>query len=134
ICPACGYREQAPDADGFCRPCAERRVVERYLENQGRAAAARNAAWRERTARARTAAQAPDHLRERQHYSRLRRAVRPRRPPWPSADPWELGAEALATINRLREMAVSQDALAALEDLAELVRWLAWGPDPEGER
>jgi chromatin segregation and condensation protein Rec8/ScpA/Scc1 (kleisin family) len=120
LCPACGLRPQEDPEAGFCIPCAERRALERYLERRTAEASARNEEWRRRTA-------TPEHLRERQHYSRLLRVTRPRERAWSTADPLELGHEALRHLARLRPSPTSStyDDWAAA---CELVRRLAWGP------
>ena len=83
---------------------------------------ARRDGWRSRTQSA--AAQ-----RERQRRHRLREKVQPREPARPHADPWELGAECLDHLQRVRAaIGANVSARHHLDAAQELVRQLAHGP------
>ncbi len=76
-----------------------------------------------------------DKLRMQRH--RLRRKVKPNEPPSPRMHPWEIAANAIDTLGRIRAYIEKSAATtgpahtAALQDVdaaTELVRKLAWGP------
>lgn len=123
LCPACARRPQEDPETGFCARCLERRAVDRYLARQADRAASRTERWRVWTSRSK------EHQRERQHYSRLLRRVRPREPAWPTADPLELADEALRRLELLRPRGAHEiSVFEAYEGVAEAIKQLAWGP------
>lgn len=123
LCPACATRPQEDPETGWCRACTERRKVETYMERKDRAARARSDAWR-------TWTRAAWQARQRNH--RLMDRLRPRRPAPPGADPLELAARVLEVLEELRGVAALSSAAVHLdlEEAADLVRALAWGPEP----
>ena len=122
LCPRCTRRDQDPDADGFCRPCAQDRIVERYGTQDAQHAHVRGHAWQQRTDEAR----AFDRERQRRH--RIRERIRPRSPAPYETDPWEIASKGLHHAGKLRGVARSAEAREHLEAVMETVRRLAWGP------
>lgn len=127
ICPSCGLRDADDEKTGFCTPCAEDRVVERYLEREAEQVDGRRQEWATRT---HSSGRHP--VRERQRRHRLKEKLRPREVmDW--ADPLELGKEALQRLDRVKQSlgskwSVQMAALSDLDEACELVRQLAWGP------
>jgi hypothetical protein len=126
LCPACGRRE-IDTPSGVCTPCALERMAEAYAAEDRRRAVERTALWMERTGEPQAAIR-PDALR--QIRRQLRLTVQPRTPPPATADPWVLGAEAIHLLTRVKVTARSTKLRRRLDDAIELIRQLAWGPDP----
>lgn len=66
---------------------------------------------------------------ERQRRHRLREMMRPKVVASGFDDPWELAAEALKSLHRMRSIRDPSALLAEIEECEELVRRLAWGPE-----
>ncbi len=126
LCPGCGYRQVDDPVSGFCIQYRERRTVEIYQEKQSKVARRRSNMWAERTAPSR------EWDAERQRAHRLLRDTRPRQPASPFADPLEIASEALDRCTRVRQALKSNiQARAALDEVEEALRRLAWGPQLE---
>jgi hypothetical protein len=129
LCPGCGYRQVDDPVSGFCVQCRERRTVEVYQGRQGEAARKRAKMWAERTAPGR------EWDSERQRAHRLLQDTRPRQPASPFADPLEIASEALDRCTRIRQALKSNvQGRAALDEVEEALRVLAWGPVAERSR
>jgi hypothetical protein len=101
-------------------------VREAYSERDRSAVRVRLIAWSERTTRADA-----EVVRLRQVRHRLIVAVRPKTQAPVGVDPWELGAEAVRALGRVRSaLPRTSSRIDDLEQAIELVRQLAWGPDP----
>jgi len=121
-CPACGRNPIEDDETGWCSQCSDNHAVESYWAKDAPVIQARRDSWRSRSQSA--AAQ-----RERQRRHRLREKVQPREPARPNADPWELGAECLDHLQRVRAaIGANVGARHHLDEAQELVRQLAHGP------
>lgn len=106
----------------------ERNAVEQYLEADAPVIKRRRQRWGVWT-------QSADAARERQRRHRLRETVRPTEPAGEWVDPWEVAKKALDDVHRVRQALRSQvTARAHLEDVAEAIRVLAWGPEDQGSR
>lgn len=124
LCPACGRAPQTDERTGWCEACALRRRLERYNERTRREATERHDAWAARALEARRAWDA-----ERQHRHRLLERVRPRRPAPRGLDPLEIADAALHALEALRPAAARSESHELLEEVAEALRQLAWGPE-----
>jgi hypothetical protein len=130
LCPRCGRRVQEDDRTGFCIPCAGQSVVEQYQLQEVKEIAARRQSWAKQKGRACNSRPA---ARERQRRHRLLEQVRPTEPAPPGTDPLELGREGVLCLNDVighfsKEGLPAQ--LVALHRAREIIRQLAWGPDP----
>jgi hypothetical protein len=112
LCPSCGLRE-ADTPEGWCTTCVIERAAETYSKEDRRLADKRRAAW---------GTGDPYALLRRQR-KRLIDAVRPRRPSV-LHDPWIIAKEALLALEHMR----GRDKVV-LDEVAEAIRRLAWGPD-----
>jgi hypothetical protein len=110
-------REATVESTGLCDPCTGAELAERYKERERVESEARIRAWREW-----------DRTRQRHH--RLMVKLRPTELPSPEVDPLELGREALQLLGRMHLQGPYQ--LAVREQVGELVRQLAWGPEDSG--
>jgi hypothetical protein len=115
LCPGCALRTTGPS--GFCDPCLIERRAEDYGREDHRLAQLRRSQW------AKTATHGNQYALLRRQRKRLVDAIRPRRPD-PGQDPWMIAKEALLALEHMR----GKDP-AVLEDVAEALRRLAWGPD-----
>jgi hypothetical protein len=116
ICPGCA-RRAIDTPSGLCAPCVVARTAELYAERDCVAVSFRLIAWSERTTRVDAEVV---KLRQRRH--RLREVVRPHAL-LRSADPWEICADALHELRRVRTDPEAREAMA------EALRRLAWGPN-----
>jgi hypothetical protein len=98
----------------FCEPCTYAVRAERYQERERIESEVRSRAWREWD-------------RERQRRHRLMVGLRPTELPSREVNPLELGKEALRLLGKMGLRSAYQ--LAIREQVGELVRQLAWGPD-----
>ncbi len=129
-------REQGPS--GFCDPCYAEHGVERFTARDAAAITERRDRWASWTDRSELKVPDTPHLlRERQRRSRLLRRVRPKEPPPPGADPFELAQAALTLLHtRIRPSVVraqpgsASPGVIALQEIEEIIRQLAWGPHP----
>jgi hypothetical protein len=112
LCPSCTSRE-ATTPEGWCAECVLQRAAEQYSKEDRRLADKRRAAW---------GTGDPYALLRRQR-KRLIDVVRPRRSSV-LHDPWEIAREALLALQHMR----GRDA-TVLDEVAEAIRRLAWGPD-----
>jgi hypothetical protein len=125
-CVACGYRDSI-DGD-FCGPCREKKAVEDYLADDAPRIKRRQEGWG-------SWASSADALRERQRRHRLREKVQPKVPASAFDDPWELGAEAVDLLHRIRRgLPGTSPVLDSVDECAELIRQLAYGPQPAPSR
>jgi hypothetical protein len=125
LCPSCTHRE-IDTPSGLCAPCAVERVAENYAERDHVTVRLRSISWSERTTR-------PDGevVKLRQQRSRLRRIVQPREPAPADVDPWLLAEQAVRALARVRSaLPRTSNRVDDLELAIELVRRLAWGPNP----
>lgn len=111
LCPRC-TRDYQETREGLCRACHMEDRRSNYAERDRARIDARRAWWRDR---------------QRLHRDRAR--FRPTEPLSEGDDPFETGREALDEIDRLRDDIGSADLLARLDNVAELVKQLAWGPE-----
>ncbi len=78
----------------------------------------------------RTNSERPEALAARQREHRLQERVKPKQPAPPNTDPWLIADEALDLLDRaerrLRHLRLPADEL---EEIGELLRRLAWGPE-----
>jgi len=81
----------------------------------------RREAWRERTLN--------EFERDRQRVHRLKANVKPRKSADPNVDPFELAYEALRLLATIKTAIKKADQLEQLEQVAEALRRLAYGPD-----
>lgn len=126
LCPACARAPQTDERSGWCASCLAELREERYVERTRREALARAGAWERRALEAR---RRWDLERQRRH--RLLEVVRPRRPAPRDLDPLEIAREALEALEALRPAAARSGSREVLEDVAEALRILAWGPVEE---
>lgn len=106
----------------------ERRAVGEYLERDAPVIERRRERWGTWTASA-------DALRERQRRSRLIRNTRPREPATAFDDSLELADRALEHLHRIkRGLPGTSPVHPSVEECAELIRMLAWGPEDQGSR
>jgi len=78
----------------------------------------------------RTPSERPEALAARQREHRLRERIRPKVPVASNADPWVIADQALDALDRIRPLHRNQGrALEDLDEAAELLRRLAWGPE-----
>jgi hypothetical protein len=115
LCPGCTLRDQDTPL-GLCASCVVERAAENYSAEDRRAVQLRRSEW----AKARAG---NPHVVLRQQRKRLTEAIRPKRPD-PGLDPWHIAGESLAALERMR----GKDPVV-LEEVAEALRRLAWGPD-----
>lgn len=118
ICPACGIRE-VNTPSGFCSVCVVERAAESYAVEDRNRVAQRTAAWAETRAGDRYS------LLRRQR-KRMVEQLRPRQPAT-TFDPWTIALEALSNLNHMRGRETV--TRASIDEVAEAIRRLAWGPD-----
>lgn len=126
LCPSCGFRPADDYESGFCTRCRQRRTVAQYEDEQLEASHRRRDLWVERTDEARQW----DAARQRAH--RLARDAKPRHPPSPDADPWQICQEAVERCRRERHALGARFYIREeLDEMEEAHRQLAWGPAPD---
>jgi hypothetical protein len=123
LCPSCTRRE-IDTPSGLCAPCVVARTAELYAERDHFAVRLRSISWSERTTQPEV-----EVVRLRQQRSRLRRIVQPDEPAPADVDPWQICAEAVRALGRVRSaLPRTSSRIDDLERTVELVRQLAWGP------
>jgi hypothetical protein len=110
-------------ASGFCTPCVIERAAESYSAEDRRRAEERTRRWGDVAKATRDDARLAT-LRQQRH--RLIEAIRPRKDA-AVYDPWELAREALEFCRRIGQSYPA--GRTDLEEIAEVLRRLAWGPD-----
>jgi hypothetical protein len=114
LCPRCAMADAIDERTGFWEACTGADLAEQYQERERVEYEGRNRGWKEWD-------------RERQRHHRLKERLRPAELARPEVDPLELGKEALRLLAHLRVRGADQ--IATREQVRELVRRLAWGPD-----
>ena len=98
------------------------KIREEYGLKQRAASIGRRQAWSERSQ------QTLD--RDRQRVASLKRAVRPKEPA-SHEDPWEIADAALQQLTKVRSVRMRPEQVARIDDVAEAIRRLAWGPSDD---
>jgi hypothetical protein len=128
ICPRCALRDVADQRTGWCLQCAEAAALERYRDRNDQELARLGKNWRRRTKRA--FSDAPAALAERQQWHRLLEKTKPRQPVDSYINPLQLAFDALQKLNHVQAAVRSNSrALGHIEQVAEALRQLAWGPE-----
>lgn len=121
LCPGCSYRLQEPES-GLCKHCEGERVRSAYIERELAEVSGRRRVW------STWASSSRENLRDRQRRHRLKDRIRPRRAPPRQADPLVLGAEAIASLVKVKRVVASAEMREQIEEAIERIRWLASGP------
>lgn len=123
ICPKCGKAEVGTSPTGWCDGCVVDAAAERYSDSDRARTESRTRQWGKVAAQTRADA----HLATlRQQRRRQIAAVRPTRAP-DSLDPWQIAIDGVAACKRLGQSFPA--GRSELDDIAERLRRLAWGPD-----